>query len=117
MGGTNRFGCVPAIECLALSGGGGSSLRNNGVINQVWAARARRAASVGSVGTQTSATPALRPALNKHNKDIQKHRHLIKTFKPFSVTLNLLKQNINVQYQIIQFTGCKATSRSINRGL
>lgn len=40
MEGTNRFGSVPAIECLALSGEGGSSLRNNGVINQVWVARA-----------------------------------------------------------------------------
>lgn len=40
MEGTNRFRSVPAIECLALSGEGGSSVHNNGVINQVWVARA-----------------------------------------------------------------------------
>lgn len=46
MEGTNRFGSVQAIECLALSGEGGSSLRNNGVINQVWVARAGGGGSV-----------------------------------------------------------------------
>lgn len=79
MGGTNHFGCVPAIECLALSGGGGSSLRNNGVINQVWAARARRAASVVPPAGTRSVAAALRPA-SHYNKDIQKHRQPIKTF-------------------------------------